>query len=288
MDQLQVQLRRDGCGADVGHVMAHVNHVVAALERERLRQAHAALLRIHHQLHLVAVVQHARAGTDREARVVVRQVGSTHQAGLRQVDAVAALLEQQLVLRLVDAVLELEQFQALDLAAQRVDIDLEHVRRDGDDLALEWRRGARHGGCAGNGADRGRGAGRLALGIDLRHFRGGREHAWPAGGDHPFVPQGDQRNGEDDPQDGAFIDIHWGQSGMVATASGRWGMRRDGIEPARVPRMAAAQAARSQPAALRRAMHMQCFDGVVRAARVETAAGRHQRTDGHLVGAQQP
>jgi hypothetical protein len=70
--QLQVQRRRHRRGAEVGHVMAHVDHVVAALEGEGLGQrtppcsasAPAAL---------VAAVQRARTGARHERRVVVRQ-----------------------------------------------------------------------------------------------------------------------------------------------------------------------------------------------------------------------
>jgi hypothetical protein len=38
--------------------------------------------------------------------------------------------------------------------------------------------------------------------------RRGREHRLLAVGDHPIVPQDDQRDGEHDPQNGTFIEFH--------------------------------------------------------------------------------
>ena len=225
--ELEVQRRGHRCLGQVRHVVAHVDHVVVALEREGLGQAHAALLRVQHDLHLVVAVQRARARADRERGVVVRQDAGRAGAGqarLREVDARTVGLEQHLVLVRVDLVAVLQQFQAADHAAGRVDVDFIDVGGDGDDLGLHGR------GCRGrarDGAGRGRGRCRRQV-IRLGRVRGlrdlgrrlRREHRLLAVGHHPVVPQDDQRDGEHDPQDGTFIDFHWSYSGMLATASG--------------------------------------------------------------------
>ena len=224
MRQLQVQLWRDRGRAHVGHVVAHVDDVVAALEGKRLGQLDAAFDRFHHQLHLLAVAQGAHARLHGETARVGRE-RTAHQARLRQIGVVRAFVEQHFVLlafvRLapfeqaeaaakparIARALEFQQFQTLDLAAQGVDVDLDDVGRDGNHFALE--RGgighfARHGGRAGGRQGRlGRGDRRLG---GLFRVRG--EHRRLAVRDHPFVPENYQRDGKHDPQDGTFIDIH--------------------------------------------------------------------------------
>jgi hypothetical protein len=82
--QLQVQRRRHRHGAEVGHVVAHADHVVAAVEGEGLGQAHAALLRFEHELGLVAAVE----GTSQGATNGVLWFGRTPvAAGVRPVCA---------------------------------------------------------------------------------------------------------------------------------------------------------------------------------------------------------
>ena len=224
MNQLHVQLRRDRRGADVRHVMAHIDHIVAALEGKRLGQLDAALHRFHHQLDLLAVGQRTHARLHRETGVVRRE-RTADQAGLRQVGVVCAFVEQHFVLlafvRLapleqaeatakparIARALEFEQFQTLDLATQCVDIDLDDIGGNGDALALESarigihaRQGCRAGGRQGGRCRSGRRLGGLG-GISGEHRRAARRN-------HPFVPENYQRDGEHDPQDGTFIDIH--------------------------------------------------------------------------------
>jgi hypothetical protein len=55
----------------------------------------------------------------------------------------------------------------------------------------------------------------------------------------------------------------------------------------RIPGVAAADTLGSQPAAARRAMYLQRFQRIVRAAGIETAARSHQRTQSQLIRAQQ-
>lgn len=62
---------------------------------------------------------------------------------------------------------------------------------------------------------------------------------------------------------------------------------RYGIMTTRIPRVAAANAFGSEPAAARRAMHLQRLQRVVGAAGVETATRAHQRTQSQLISAQQ-
>ena len=189
--QLQVELRRDRLVAHVGDVVAHADDVVAALEGEGLGQLDAALGRFQHQLHLVAVGQRAHARQGGEAGGVVRQVGCADQAGLRQVDVVGFLVEQHLVLAGVDAVLELQQLQAHDGAAQGVDVGLHDVGGDGDALTLEGRCGA--GDARGGGGDRagagGRHGGWRGRCLDQRRRS---EHGRLASRHAPVIPQHEQ------------------------------------------------------------------------------------------------
>src|SRR5450830_33886 len=61
----------------------------------------------------------------------------------------------------------------------------------------------------------------------------------------------------------------------------------DGIEPARIPRVTAADAACREPAAFCRAVCAQRLQRVVRAARIEAARRCHQGADGNLIEPQQ-
>nr|GEW26932.1 hypothetical protein [Tanacetum cinerariifolium] len=284
--QTHVQGRIDRGGAGVGHVVAHVDHVIAALEGEGLGQLDAARLRFQHQLHLVAVVEHARARFCDERAGVVRRTGRVDQAGLAQVGLAGTGIdvEQHHVLAIVarlaplepaEAAVEparvavflvIEQFQATDHAALGIDVGADHVGGDGDALTLERRssafgwHGARNGGSGGgrSGGVGGRGwlgGGRRGLGRRL-----GSEHGRLAGRNHPVVPQNDQR-------------IRIG--------------RRDRIIATVVPGMTTAHALGSQQAALGGAMQLQRFHRITRATRVKAATRSQQWTDGQLISAQQ-
>lgn len=54
-----------------------------------------------------------------------------------------------------------------------------------------------------------------------------------------------------------------------------------------IPRMATADAPGGEPATARSAMHLQRFQCVIRAARIEAARRRQQRADSQLVAAHQ-
>jgi hypothetical protein len=202
--------------------MAHADHVVAAVEGKGFGQTHAAGFRIQHQLHLAAVVEHARARTRGERGVVVRHRAG--QAGLGQVEAVLGRIdvEQHLVLAGVLLVAVLQQFQAADHAAVGVDVGLDDVGGDRDDLGLNCGRGQRSTRRRAR-RTRSRQVVDLGLGGRRRHRldgRLGREHRSTAVVHHPVVPQEHQGDGEHDPEDGTFIDFHWSYSGMPALAGG--------------------------------------------------------------------
>src|SRR5450830_1740268 len=226
MNQLHVQLWRDWRSAHVRNTIVHIDHIIAALEGERLGQLDAALHRFHHQLNLLAVTQRAHAWLYRETGVMRRE-RTAYQARLRHIGMVPIFVEQHFIfltsVRLasleqaeaaakparIARALEFQQFQTLDLGTQRVDIDLDDIGGDGNALALESgrisaiaRRACGHAaGCRQNG--RGWGNGGLR---GLFRVRG--EHRRLAVRDHPFVPENYQRDGKHDPQDGTFIDIH--------------------------------------------------------------------------------
>ncbi len=226
--QLHVQRWRHWCCAGVGHVVAHADGVVAALEGEGLGQLDAALLGLEHQLHFAATVDAAHARLGAEARIVVRDTDRANQAGLGQVGVVGADIEQHLVGVVVNVALaplrqapataeparmagalELEQFETAHDATGGIDVGLHHIGGDGDDFRLERfgrRRGPR-GGCRGQRrrlAHAALGGGRrLDLGRWCR-----RQERLVAVRCHPRVPQQEQRYGKHNPQDGTFIDFH--------------------------------------------------------------------------------
>src|SRR5207302_10223665 len=68
---------------------------------------------------------------------------------------------------------------------------------------------------------------------------------------------------------------------------GARGCRRHGVESTRVPRVAARQARKREPAALEDAEAQQRLHGVLRAGGIETARRPEQRTDGPLIHSDQ-
>jgi len=211
--QLQVQLGGDGGRAGVHHLVLHADVVGAALEGEGLDQLHAVLhgrLEAHLQL-VLAVLERALAGLHRH-HGLVRGVVAADQAGLRHVDAAAALVEQHEGLAVVAVGGVLQQLGVHQRTALAVKGQAHHVGGDGDLLAGH-RGGVRATGhvagrrrrCSGHGRRHFR---RLALGRrGGRHGRG-EERGLLAVVDLPFVPQQNHGKAKYHPQNGAANVVH--------------------------------------------------------------------------------
>ncbi|OQC05193.1 MAG: hypothetical protein BWX79_02335 [Alphaproteobacteria bacterium ADurb.Bin100] len=135
--ELQVQLGRDRRGAGVDHVVLHSDGVGTALEGVGLDQLDAAeigRLELHHQL-VDAVFQDPLAGYGH--RGLVGRECAADQAGLRDIEAVLAFVQQHGRLLRVGHVGMLDELRLDDRAALGIQRQLEHV--GGNDHALARR-----------------------------------------------------------------------------------------------------------------------------------------------------
>ena len=228
--ELQVELRADGGRAFVEDLMLHTHHVVTTLEGVGLHQASAVDGRgLQLQLDLCrAIGQGPLGGQHLHRRQVVGQLNARlagNEARLGQVEPLRALVEEQHVARRVVLVGVLEQLQAHEAAAHRVDGGLDHIGGDGHLLGGHDGRvghGCRCGGSANHiGSSRHTSGGRRSsrrgqssghagcCGRLSRRCRGhrladrGTKDGGLTGVLVPGVPQQHQRHRENHPQQGA-------------------------------------------------------------------------------------
>ncbi|MCY1520547.1 hypothetical protein D9M68_553280 [compost metagenome] len=197
--ELQVQRGRHGGGADVGQVVAHIDIVATAMQRERLGDLHAARFAFECDDQVVAG-QLALGGDEAERRLVRGEalaVGRANDTGLHDVVQAGGAVQQHRGLVRLAGGRVLQKLGAHELGAHRVERQAQNVGRDDD---LFRARGSGRGG-AGNGGRRssccrsGRAGhrGRRVVRGSLRFARAGRGRGAPeqrrlAVMDLPVVP----------------------------------------------------------------------------------------------------
>ncbi|KAK83911.1 hypothetical protein L573_3077 [Bordetella holmesii H620] len=199
--------------ADVGHVVAHVDVVAAAIQRVGLAYAQAAGLRFEADHQLVAGEFAIGRGDGKGRQVRGEALPRANQPGLCCIRQIGGTIQQHHGLIVVGAGGILEQFGSHQLGARRAEGQAKDVGRDDHFLGLSrhdghaaghrarsgrrrWRTG--HRGRGGVIDHRGRGiGGRLLFGAG----RGGAKKRRLTVMDLPVVPEEQQREGKNHPED---------------------------------------------------------------------------------------
>ena len=128
-EQLQIQGRIDRLMTQIRDFLVDIDDITAAFESICLGQANAILFGIHNEFDFIAILtKRSFTGTDMETGRMIR-IQTTGQAGLCQIYSWGRRFKKNHILGGIDIIRILEQFQILENATVRIDLDLENVGR---------------------------------------------------------------------------------------------------------------------------------------------------------------